>query len=92
MLLVSLIAPNMNEKVTESFKRCFGCWRSPLGSVSGHDGGKTFDFKGIRAGCLPLLIRLEPCFSLPATADILIARAKAIVVFTLSYAMPEAHC
>ena len=92
MLLVSLIAPNVKDKGTESFERRFGGWRLLLGSVPGHGGGKAFDFKGIRAGCLPLLIRLEPCFSLPATANILLARAKAIVLCTLPYAIPEAHC
>lgn len=92
MLLMSLIAPNVKDKGTESFQRCFGGWRCLLGSVPGLDGGKAFDFKGIRAGCLPLLIRLEPCFSLPATANILIAGGRALVVCALPYAIPEARC
>lgn len=90
MLLVSV--PNVKDKVTESFERHFGGWRSLLGSLPGHGGGKAFDFKGTRAGCLPVLVRLEPYFSLPATANILITRAKAIVLCTPSYAIPKAYC
>lgn len=55
MLLVPLIAPNVKDKGTESFVRLFGGWGSLQGSVPGHGG--VFDSKGIRAGCLRLLIR-----------------------------------
>lgn len=89
MLLVSLIAPNVRDKGTESFERCFGGWRSLPGSVPGREGGKAFVFKGIRAGSLPLLIRLEPCFSLPAAANILMAGGKAIVLCTFITCNPR---
>lgn len=75
MLFVPFFDPNMKEKGSETLERCSEGGRSLWGSWA---QGKAFGFRGIRAGHLPLL---EHCFSLPATANILIAGAKAIADF-----------
>lgn len=41
MLLVSSTAPNVKDEGAESSEMRFGGWRSLLGSVAGHGGGKA---------------------------------------------------